>query len=442
MQSVKQIGVSSTRRVLRTIGIQPETIKALVRKPAPVHGGPRVRRWPWPRRRHFGKPERRAVWDLMTREIHDGGAIQYEGREEKAYCAAFAKYLGGGFADGVNSGTNAVYIALRALDLAPGSEVVVAPTTDAGGTMPVVMNLCIPVPSDSDRDGVHMSADQIKAVLTESTSAIIVTHVAGYPADMDPILDLAKARGIPVIEDCAQAHGAMYKGRMVGTLGTIAAFSTMFSKHHTTGGQGGVVFTNDEQLFTKARRVADRGKPFGVPGNPGNLIASLNFNQDEISMAIGRVQLAKLPAGIAARRAFVAQLARETQAAGVSVVGDPPGCASSYLFLMLRLDRSRLRCDSEAFAAALRDEGIADVEAGYRVYPTDQPWHHHGLVFGSSKLPWSLRSEQPEPRAFPLPNAHAANQALVRLDLHEGLGPREARDLAAAIHKLARHFAA
>jgi dTDP-4-amino-4,6-dideoxygalactose transaminase len=282
--------------------------------------------------------------------------------------------------------------------------------------------------------------DQIRAVLSDRTSAIIVTHVAGRPVDIDPILALAAERGVPVLEDCAQAHGAEYKGRMVGSLGTISAFSTMFSKHHATGAQGGVVFTKDRTLFETARRIADRGKPFGIDGNPGNVVASLNFNQDEISMAIGRVQLERLPAALVARRKFVRLVEQGLHGfEGVTLIGDPSGCAGAHLFLMLRLDRATLRCDSQEFAAALQREGIDDVHAGYPVYPTDQPWHQHAAVFGSSGLPWSMVAES-KPRRFELPNAREANLSIVRVDVHESLGAREAKDLVAAIKKIAGHL--
>jgi perosamine synthetase len=438
---VRNFVVRAIKGGLSAANIEPAIIKALLHKPAPVHGGPRVRRLPWPRRRHFDSRERRAVGRVMTREIRSGGAIIYGGAEEKAYCEAFAKYLGGGYAAAVNSGSNAVYVALRALNLEPGSEVVVPPVTDPGGIMPVALSMCIPVPADSDRGSILTSVDQIKAVLSDRTSAIIVAHLGGHPVDMDPILALAAERRIPVLEDCAQAHGAIYKGRMVGSLGTISAFSTMFGKHHTTGGQGGVIFTKDPLLFAKAKQIVDRGKSYDALGNQSNQVASLNFNQDEISSAIGRVQLQKLAGFIKARRDFASLVETGLQGVeGVSLIGDPPDCLSSYWYLMVRLDTSELRCNSQVFASALLKEGIDGVNAGYSVYPTDQPWHRHALAFGKSGLPWSFK--QSKPQDFELPNAHEANRAIVRIDIHEALGAGAARDLVAAIKKLTRYYKA
>jgi perosamine synthetase len=440
--NVKQSAVRGLRQVLDFLNIDPALIKAIIRTPPAVHGGPRARRWPWPRRRHFDKREKRAVVRLLNREIRKGGAVIYGGPETKAYCRAFADYLGGGYAAAVNSGTNAVYVALRALDLEPGSEVVVPAITDAGGAMPVALLNCIPVPADCEPGSLNTSAPQIREALTEHTAAIVIAHLTGHPVDLDPILELAGERNIPVIEDCAQAHGAVYKGRMVGTFGAISAFSTMFGKHHTTGAQGGVVFTRDTLLFARARQTIDRGKPFGTVGNPTNVIASLNFNQDEISMAIGRVQLEKLPGALQARRNFASQVASGLKdVKGVSLIGDAPGCSSAYWFLCLFIDRTGLHCDAKQFAAALELEGIGGVQAGYPFIPTDQSWHRDAVVFGKSGMPWSLRP-QATPLQYELPNAHAANQAIVRIDVHESLDAAEARDLVVAVKKITQYYRA
>jgi dTDP-4-amino-4,6-dideoxygalactose transaminase len=447
VSNAKIIAVGVAKKVLASANIDPALVKAAIRRPADVHGGPRARRWPWPRRRHIDKRERDAVMRLFDREIRQGGAIVYGGAEQKAYCDAFVRYLGGdGYAHAVNSGTNAVYVALRALDLPPGSEVIVPPITDAGGTMPVAVMNCIPVPADSEPGSLNTSAAQIERVLTDRTTAIVVAHIAGHPIDMDPILELAQARGIPVVEDCAQALGAVYKGRMCGTLGTIAAFSSMFGKQHCTGGQGGIVFTTSTLLFARVRQVADRGKPHGVVGDPGgNVIASLNFNQDEISMAIGRVQLEKLPAAIEGRRAFAARVYDGLNGiAGVTQVGTAAECLNSPWFLMLQIDTTMLRCNSTEFAQGLEREGIGGVQAGYPFYPTDQPWYREGIVYGASGMPWSLAADamrSSSPRVVELPNAHEANRTIVRVDVHESLGANEARDLVAAVAKLARYFA-
>jgi dTDP-4-amino-4,6-dideoxygalactose transaminase len=436
----KMLAAGAVKKALTSANINPSFVKALVKAPPPVHGGPKARRFPWPARRHFGPREKAAVVRLMDREISRGGAIVYNGPEKAAYCAAFAEYLGGGFVEAVNSGTNAVYVALRALDLEPGSEVITPPITDQGGAMPVAMMNCIPVPADSAPGELNTSAEEIAKVISDRTAAIVVAHISGHPVDMDPILALAAERGIPVVEDCAQAHGATYKGRMVGTLGDIAAFSTMFGKHHSTGAQGGAVFTRDTMLFARVRQITDRGKPYGAVTSAGNTIASLNFNQDEISLAIGRVQLERLPEFLVKRRAFVAEVAeRVKQVRGVDLMGPPAGAQGAYWFLLFRLDHDKVGCSAEQFGMALAAEGVEGVYGGYPFFPTDHPWHREAIVYGAGGLPWSLNQEAP--RIYELPNAHAANRRMVRVDVHERLGPREARQLATAVGKIARHYA-
>jgi dTDP-4-amino-4,6-dideoxygalactose transaminase len=124
---------------------------------------------------------------------------------------------------------------------------------------------------------------------------------------------------------------------------------------------------------------------------------------------------------------------------GVSLVGDAPGCEGAYWFLSLFVDSAELNCDSQQFGAALELEGISGVQPGYPFFPTDQPWHRDAVVFGKSGMPWSLR-QGARPQHFELPNAHAANREIVRVDVHESLGPREARDLVMAIRKVVRHY--
>src|SRR5688572_21198111 len=120
VRSVRMVVSPVAKKVLAAANIEPALVKAIIKKPPAIHGGPRARRFPWPRRRHFDKRERDAVMRLLDRELRHGGAIVYGGVEENAYSEAFARYLGGGYAKAVNSGTNAVYVALRALDLEPG----------------------------------------------------------------------------------------------------------------------------------------------------------------------------------------------------------------------------------------------------------------------------------------------------------------------------------
>lgn len=192
-----------------------------------------------------------------------GEAFGYNGPHETAYEADFVAMMGGnGYADGVNSGTSAIFACLGALSLAPGSEVIVPAISDPGAAMPAALLNCVPVVADTTDYSYNTGPAEIERVISPRTGAIVVAHLAGEMADIENIMALANNYGIPVIEDCAQAHGAVWKdGRPAGSFGSLAAFSTMSGKHHATGAQGGVVYTKDEALYWEAKRFADRGKP-------------------------------------------------------------------------------------------------------------------------------------------------------------------------------------
>jgi len=402
-----------------------------------IHGGPRVRTAPWPARGLLGPEERAAVNALFDEAIASGGAIGYNGPPEQAYCQEFADSLGGGFADAVNSGTTALYCALRALDLEPFTEIIVGPITDPGGMMPVPLIGCIPVVPDAEPGRYNTGPSQVEAVLSPLTSAIIIAHIGGEPVDIEPILAMARRRGIPVVEDCAQAHGASLNGRPLGTLGDIATFSTMFGKHHCTGGQGGVVFTRDEGLYVRTRHAADRGKPFALPEGATNCIASLNFNLDDLGATLGRTQLRKLPGIVRRRRDVVDRL---TEAfAGIEAITVPPrvpGAQPSWWFWRLEVAVDRLTCDKATFCAALAAEGIP-LNPTYRHLPHLQQWAAERRVFGSSGYPWTSPLYKGDPdRTFPCPNALAATDVQFNLAVHEAWGEQEVADTVAAVRKV------
>ena len=409
-----------------------------------IDGGPPVRSDSMPPRLLFAAEEKAAVVALFDQAMagrHE--ALGYNGPQEEGYGREFAEMLGGGFADGVNSGTSAVYVALRALDLPAFSEVIVPPITDNGGVMPVPLTNCIPVPADSAPGSFNTDAERIEARLTERTSAIIVAHIGGTPADLDPILELARARDLPVIEDCAQAHGASYRGQPVGSLGDLAAFSTMSGKHHATAGQGGVVFTRSEEIYWRVRRCADRGKPFGLTDGPNdNVVASLNLNMDELHAAIGRVQLTKLPRMLAQRRRVAVAVEEGCRASlqSVALIGDPPECEAAYWFLQFCLDCERLSVTKTAFVEALGAEGLP-ASATYLVVPTRMTWGRDRTVFGTPGLPWTDPLYEGDPdRDYPLPNVEQADAQSFRVFFHEGWTEREVEDLLAALRKVERAY--
>lgn len=410
-----------------------------------IDGGAPVRATPLPVNALYSARERDAVTALMDAAITGGSHLAgYGGAQETAFCEAFAAQFGGGFADAVNSGTNAVYLALRCLDLEPGSEVITPPITDQGGVMPVVMQGCIPVIADAAPGSFNTGAEQIEACLSERTAAILVAHIGGVPADLAPIVALAAQRGIPLVEDCAQAHGATYAGRRVGAFGASAAFSTMFGKHMCTGGQGGVVYTPDEARYWRLRQVADRGKPFGTDAKRGNVTASLNFNQDEIGCAIGRVQLERLPGFVATRRELAARLR-----AGLAAVAPmfrltpvPDAADPSWWFIPVQIVAAALRVDKAQVCAALAAEGIGS-NPNYWHCAVDHAWFQDQRVLGArSRWPWDAATVRERARVPVLTNARATADSHFLIHIHQGWTRSDMDDVIAAFAKIAAAYAA
>src|ERR1700728_1094306 len=278
-----------------------------------IGGGEPVRSRPMPARFALGDAEVAKVQEVIAHYQEKKVDPGYAGVYEKAYTDAFVKFMGGGYADAVATGTASLYIAVAALDLPAGSEVIVSPITDPGTLSSIILNRLVPRVADSEPGTFNMGPEQFVARITPKTRAVMLVHSLGRAADVAGVVKEAHARNIRVIEDCSQSHGARVKGRPIGNFGDIAAFSTMYRKAHMTGGAGGVVFTNDIDLHHRALAMADRGKPSWRPDfddrNPNQfLFPALNFHTDEISCAIGVASLQRLRETLLKRLTFLAEL--------------------------------------------------------------------------------------------------------------------------------------
>ena len=380
-----------------------------------------------PKRRLFGVAEKQAVMDLFDQAMIEGSHVMaYNGEQEQAYCKEWVDFMGGGFADAVNSGTSAVYVALAALELEAGTEVIVPAVTDPGGCMPVsVLNL-IPIPADTAEDYFTINAKTIAEKITDKTGAIIVAHIGGRPADMESIMALANEHNLPVIEDCAQNHGGTINGKRVGSFGTISAFSLMWSKQHASGGQGGMVYTKDEALYWKIRSYADRGKPFGVKEPHGNINTSLNLNMDAIHASIGRVQLKKLPSLVRRSQELSEIMARkcEERLQHFRVVTDPPWGENTYWMMFLRVDNSAFKISLNQVYQELAAEGMNDCWSFYSHVPM--------------RMPWAVKKYGPCPE---LPNCtHVINSHLL-FDFNEQYAEQDLEDLISVLERLEKDYA-
>lgn len=251
---------------------------------------------PWP---SFTEEEGNAVKDVLL-----SNRINYwTGTECRDFEKEFAKWSESQYAIAVANGTVALDLALNALGIQAGDEVVVTPRTFLASASSIVNAGGIPVFADVDRDSQNITAESIEKVLTDKTRAIICVHLAGWPCDMDPIMALAEKHHLAVIEDCAQAHGAKYKGKPVGSIGHIGAWSFCQDKIMSTAGEGGMVTTNDETLWKKMWAFKDHGKSYDAVYHkehaPGfrwlHESFGTNWRMTELQGVVGRIQLKRMP---------------------------------------------------------------------------------------------------------------------------------------------------
>lgn len=264
---------------------------------------------PWP---SFTPEEADAV-----REVILSNKVNYwTGQECRKFEQEFAAWTDCDYAVALSNGTLALDAALKALGIGPGDEVIVTPRTFLASASCIANAGARPVFAEVDRDSQNITAATIKSVLSDRTRAIMCVHLAGWPCDMDPIMALANEHHLYVVEDCAQAHGARYKGRSVGSIGHIGAWSFCQDKIMTTGGEGGMVTTNDKVLWSQMWSFKDHGKSWDAvykrEHKPGfrwlHETFGTNWRMMEVQAAIGRLQLERMASWHATRVALAQQI--------------------------------------------------------------------------------------------------------------------------------------
>lgn len=266
---------------------------------------------PWP---SFTQQEA----DAVSRVVLSNKVNYWTGIEGREFEKEFATWADSEYAVALGNGTLALDIALKALGVGAGDEVITTPRTFLASASSIVTARAAPVFADVDLNSQAITAESIKAVLTPKTKAVIVVHLAGMPAEMDDIMALSKEHGFYVIEDCAQAHGAKYKGRSVGSIGHIGAWSFCQDKIMTTGGEGGMVTTNSKELWSAMWSYKDHGKSFDAIYNrehpPGfrwlHESFGTNWRMTEMQAVIGRIQLTRMDDWTAKRQTYGALLDR------------------------------------------------------------------------------------------------------------------------------------
>jgi perosamine synthetase len=376
---------------------------------------------------------------LVTEVIRSGRLNRVGGGYVTRFEEEFARLHGAPWAVASTSGTAALHVAVGAVNPDPGDEIVVAPITDMGSVIPILFQNAIPVFADVNHATYTVTEESISRVMTERTRAIIVVHLFGAPVEMEPILKLAKSRGVPVIEDCAQAYLAEYQGRLVGSMGDLGCFSMQQSKHMTTG-DGGMTLVNNPEYESRARLFADKGWPREGEVRD-HLFLAPNYRMSEITAAVGLAQLGKLRGVVERRRAVAEALTRAL--AGMPGIEPPPlreGSKASYWLYPFTLNEEKLGVSTSEFARLLSAEGVP-VSHGYIGRPIFMcRMLQEQATYGRSRCPYDCgrASRRVSYGEDDCPNSWEALRRLLVLPVNEQFSEEDLAAIIKAFQKVYR----
>lgn len=363
--------------------------------------------------------------DAVTRILQSGKVNYWTGDESRLFEREFAARSGCAYGVALSNGTVALQLALMALDLEPGSEVIVTPRSFVASAAVALMAGCRTVFVDVDRDSGNFDPSAVEAAVTGRTRAIIAVHLAGWPCDMDSLMAIADRHGLQVVEDCAQAHGADIGGRPVGSFGRVATWSFCQDKIITTCGEGGMVTTNDRGVWETCWQYKDHGKSIKLAnGKPMSLphfqyvhdTLGSNYRMTEVQAAVGRVQLRRLDEWVARRRHNARILLDELgDVRGLRTPGPRAGVHPSYYkfyaYTGPGVDRNRV-------AARVMEEGIRCSAGSCSEIYLEKPFRDAGFA-----------------PAEPLPVARELGETALMLQVHPTLDDGHMRSIARVVRE-------
>jgi perosamine synthetase len=408
-----------------------------------LHGGSPVRERPFPPWPDYGEEEIAAANSVLL----SGKLARQSGTKVNEFEQAYARAFGVEHAIACSNGTAAVHIALSALGIGPGDEVINTSHCFIGTATPVVHAGAVPVFADIDTRTFNIDPVSIEEKITPLTRAIVPAHMNGLPADMDAIMAIAKKHDLHVVEDAAQAHSATYKGKKAGTIGTIGCFSFWEDKLMTTAGEGGMVIIDDNDLYQRAKMFHHHGelKEDGGYYKGERLyhhsMLGFNFRMTEIQAAIGIVQLSRLDEFVAARRRWAHLLTEGlSEIEGIIPPFEPEESKHVFYKYIIKLDRNEINVPIKEFIDALAAEGIPCS----RRYPTplhQQPVFVEHRGFGNTQFPFSGPHYSGETNyGSGLPNAEQLPNDLVRLLMRPTLTESDIEDVVRGVRKITRYY--
>jgi perosamine synthetase len=324
-------------------------------------GGQPVRKQPFPSWPRFGSPEEEA----MLRTLRSGKWFRGYGQEVASFEKAYAQMTGARFCLATANGTSALLTSLHALDIQPGDEIILPPYTFVATLNVVLLHYALPIFVDTDADTFQIDAKKVEAAITPRTRVLMPVHIGGSPADLDTLLDLSRKRGIPLLEDACQAHFGEWRGRKLGTLGTLGCFSFQASKNLNSG-EGGAILTDREDLVEKCYTFHNNSRPRKRSG-PGHVGRGANLRMTEFQGALLKAQMLKLAEQTRVRQENAALLTKLLdQVGGVTPARMYPGCTgNAYHLFMARYRKEDFGgLSRRTFLKALQAEGVP-CSAGY-----------------------------------------------------------------------------
>jgi dTDP-4-amino-4,6-dideoxygalactose transaminase len=369
--------------------------------------------------------------------IESGTLTSTKGQFVKRLEERFAQYIGVQHAYACSHGTAALHTALAAIDPEPGDEVITTAITDMGALTPIIYQSAIPVFADVDARTYNVTADTIEAVISPRTKAIMVTHLFGNPCQMGEIMEMARVRGIPVIEDCAQAFGAEINGRKVGAWGDLGCFSLQQGKHITTG-EGGLVTTNNADLARRMYLFINKAWGYGDK-NPDHYFLALNYRMNELTGAVAVAQLEKLGDFVERRKKIAAALTKGlSNLPGVETPVVDDGATHTYWKYCLRVDGDRFEGGIDGLARGLRERDILCAPRYIQKPAFECQVIRDQRTFGNSRFPFTLaRSEAVDYSRDKYPGTYEALATVLVLPLNEKYTPQHVAYVVDAIRDAA-----
>ncbi len=411
-----------------------------------IHGGKPVRTQPLPRYVTIGAEEKCAVAEVLDSGVLSGylGTWSpgfYGGPRVQKLEQEWQQYFRVKHAVTMNSATSGLYAAVGAAGVGPGDEVICSPFTMSASAACALVYNAIPVFADIDPETFCITAETIRARLTPFTKAVVVVDIFGQPADMEPIMALAREHKLTVIEDAAQAPGATYKGRHAGTLAHLGVFSLNYHKTIHTG-EGGVVVTDDGDLAERLQLIRNHAEVVVKNKGTTNLVNMLGFNyrMTEIEAAIGSEQLKKLERLLQPRIDCANYLTeRLRKLPGITPPAVRPDVRHGYYVYGVRYDAARLGVPRSKFIAALKAEGIPASE-GYVEPIYLQPVYQQRILYGSQGCPFTCqyyKGKVSYERGICPVTERMHDQEFFLMDIcHANISSAELEDCVAAFHKV------